>query len=140
MASSARTTRDWAQRQAGCHPFLAHKTHILRDAWWQIYCRLDLDQPPRFDFAELDRDPFYRWLEATWRWQQPVALLFLVISGWGWVVWGVAARVAVANHGHWLVGHLAHNRGPSTGRSTRTVCRRSTSHGPQSDDGRGMAQ
>jgi stearoyl-CoA desaturase (delta-9 desaturase) len=109
----AHDTRDWAQRQSDCHPFLAHKTHIARDAWWQIYCRLDLDHPPRFDFADLDRDPFYRWLEATWRWQQlPVALLFFAIGGWAWVVWGVAARVAVANHGHWLVGHLAHNRGP----------------------------
>jgi sn-1 stearoyl-lipid 9-desaturase len=28
------------------------------------------------------------------------------------VIWGVAARVAVANHGHWLVGHLAHTKGP----------------------------
>jgi fatty-acid desaturase len=109
----AHDTRDWAQRQAVCHPFLAHKTHIIRDAWWQIYCRLDLDHPPRFDFGMLDRDPFYRWLEKTWRWQQlPVALLFYAIGGWGWVIWGVAARVAVANHGHWLVGHLAHNRGP----------------------------
>lgn len=108
----AHDTRDWAQRQADCHPFLAHKTHILRDAWWQIYCRLDLDRPPQFDFTELDRDPFYRWLEATWRWQQlPVAVVLFAIGGWGWVVWGIAARVAVANHGHWLVGHLAHNRG-----------------------------
>ncbi len=109
----AHDTRDWAQRQAQCHPYLAHKTGFWRDAWWQIYCRLDLDHPPRFDFGRIDRDPFYRWLEATWRWQQlPVALLFYAIGGWAWVVWGVAARVAVANHGHWLVGHLAHNRGP----------------------------
>jgi fatty-acid desaturase len=109
----AHDTRDWAQRQAACHAFLAHKTNIIRDAWWQIYCRLDLARPPRFDFGRLDRDPFYRWLEATWRWQQlPVALLFYAIGGWGWVIWGVAARVAISNHGHWLVGHLAHNRGP----------------------------
>lgn len=109
----AHDTRDWAQRQTDCHPFLAHKTRIARDAWWQIYCRLDLDHPPRFDFGHLERDPFYRWLENTWRWQQlPVALLFFVLGGWPWVVWGVAARVAIANHGHWLVGHLAHNRGP----------------------------
>jgi len=109
----AHDTRDWAQRQPNCHPFLRHGTTMLRDAWWQIYCRLELERPPRFDFRELDRDPFYRRLEASWRWQQlPVALLFYAIGGWAWVVWGVAARIAVANHGHWLVGHLAHNRGP----------------------------
>lgn len=85
----AHDTRDWAQRQTDCHPFLAHKTRIARDAWWQIYCRLDLDHPPRFDFGHLDRDPFYRWLENTWRWQQlPVALLFFALGGWPWVVWG----------------------------------------------------
>lgn len=111
----AHDTRDWAQRQPLCHPFLAHRTGMLRDAWWQIYCRLELAQPPRFDFAAIDGDRFIGWLEKTWRWQQlPVALLLFAIGGWGWVVWGVAARVAVANHGHWLVGHLAHNRGPQS--------------------------
>lgn len=109
----AHDTRDWAQREADCHPFLAHQTNPLCDAWWQVYCRLDLARPPRFDFAELDADPFYSWLERTWRWQQlPIALLFYALGGWACVVWGVAARVAIANHGHWLVGHLAHNRGP----------------------------
>lgn len=109
----AHDTRDWAQRHDQCHPFLAHQTGFWRDAWWQIYCRLDLDRPPQFDFGRIDDDRFYPWLEASWRWQQlPVALAFYAIGGWAWVVWGVAARVAVANHGHWLVGHLAHNRGP----------------------------
>ena len=54
----AHDTRDWAQRQTNCHPFLRHGTGMARDAWWQIYCRLDFDRPPRFDFSELDRDPF----------------------------------------------------------------------------------
>ncbi len=109
----AHDSRDWAQRQADCHPYFSHRSHWLKDAWWQIYCRIDLADPPRFDFARLKRDPFFRWLEATWRWQQlPVAILLYAIGGWGWVVWGVAARVAVATHGHWLVGHFAHRMGP----------------------------
>src|SRR3546814_13115086 len=45
-------------------------------------------------------------------WSSDVCSSDLDVGGWGWVVWGVAARVAVTNHGHWLVGHLAHNRGP----------------------------
>ena len=32
-------------------------------------------------------------------------------GGWGFVVWGVAARVFASAHGHWLIGWLAHNRG-----------------------------
>jgi fatty-acid desaturase len=108
----AHDMRDWAQRQSACHPYFAHRTHPLRDAWWQIYCRIDLKKSPRFDLSPLSADPFIGWLERHWRWQQlPVALLFYAVGGWGWVVWGVAARVAVATHGHWLVGHLAHTRG-----------------------------
>ncbi len=111
----AHDMRDWAQRRPACHPYLAHRSAPLRDAWWQIYCRLDLARPPAFDFAALDADPFARRLEASWRWQQlPIALLLFALGGWGWVVWGVAARVAVATHGHWLVGYLAHNRGPQS--------------------------
>jgi fatty-acid desaturase len=111
----AHDRRDWAQRQADCHPYFAHRNHPVRDAWWQIYCKVELDKEPDFDFRWVAADPFYRWLEKTWRWQQlPVALAFYAIGGWAWVVWGVAARVAVANHGHWLVGHLAHTQGPQS--------------------------
>jgi fatty-acid desaturase len=109
----AHDSRDWAQRQRACHPYFSHQSHPLRDAWWQIYCRIELAEPPQFDFRRVGRDKFYLWLEKYWRWQQlPVAILFFAIGGWSWVVWGVCARVAVANHGHWLVGHLAHTRGP----------------------------
>jgi fatty-acid desaturase len=111
----AHDRRDWAQRQADCHPYFAHRAHPLRDAWWQIYCRLDLDREPRFSFHALGEDPFIRWLERNWRWQQlPVALILYMLGGWAWVVWGVCARVAVATHGHWLVGHLAHTQGPQS--------------------------
>ncbi len=111
----AHDSRDWAQRQADCHPYFAHRSNPLRDAYWQIYCRIILDHPPHFDFRRIGSDPFYRWLEKTWRWQQlPVAILFFIIGGWSWVVWGIAARVAICTHGHWLVGHLAHRRGPQS--------------------------
>lgn len=75
-------TRDWAQRQPECHPYLSHRTSMLRDAWWQIYCRLELRHPPRFDLGRVGADRFYQWLEANWRWQQlPVALIFYAIGG-----------------------------------------------------------
>jgi fatty-acid desaturase len=108
--------RDWAQRQAGCHSYLSHRSPMLIDAWRQMHCRLELERPPRFELtAGIGDDRFYRWLERTWMLQQaPIALALYALGGWGWVVWGVCARVAVSVAGHWFVGHLAHTRGPQT--------------------------
>jgi sn-1 stearoyl-lipid 9-desaturase len=107
--------RDWAQRQDHCHDYLAHRRPMLVDAWWQLHCRLDLDHAPKFDFGDVGRDQFYRFLERTWMMQQiPVALILFLIGGWGWVVWGVCVRIAVSVTGHWFIGHLAHRVGPQT--------------------------
>lgn len=106
--------RDWAQRQPDCHPLHAHRTTMLHDAWWQMHCRLELDHPPRFEPEPYLRDDrFLRVLEASWMAQQlPWALLFFVIGGWPWLIWGVPVRVAISVSGHWLVGHITHRRGP----------------------------
>ena len=40
-----------------------------------------------------------------------VALLFFAAGGWGFVFWGVCARVTAGVFGHWLVGYFAHNHG-----------------------------
>lgn len=107
--------RDWAQRQDACHDYLAHRQPMLLDAWWQLHCRLDLDHPPRFDVSVLEATPFIRWLERTWMLHQlPVAGVLFWLGGWPFVVWGVCVRVVLTVHGHWLVGHLAHNRGPQS--------------------------
>ncbi len=105
--------RDWAQRRADCHPYLSHGSPMLKDAWWQTHCRLELSHPPAFDLGRAGRDRFYRFLEATWMAQQlPIALALYIAGGWSFVVWGVCARVFACVHGHWLVGYLAHNHGP----------------------------
>ncbi len=105
--------RDWAQRQAACHDLHAHRAHPLRDAWWQMHCRLMLARPPRFVPEPALDDGFLRWLEATWMLQQALwAVLFLWMGGLPWLVWGVPVRIAVCLTGHWLVGHLTHRRGP----------------------------
>lgn len=107
--------RDWAQRQPHCHDYLAHRRPMLVDAWWQLHCRLQLDNPPTFDLRKIEAIGFYRLLERTWMLQQlPVVLALWMIGGWGFVVWGVFARVAATVHGHWFVGHLAHRRGPQS--------------------------
>ena len=107
--------RDWAQRQPDCHDYLAHRRSMAVDAIWQMHCRLELDHPPRFDLGGIGSDPFYRFLERTWMLQQaPVAAALWLVGGWGFVGWGVCARVSVSVIGHWFVGHLAHRRGPQT--------------------------
>jgi fatty-acid desaturase len=106
--------RDWAQRKPFCHSYLAHRSSILRDGYWQLHCELHLDHPPQLVIEQrVANDPFYRFLDRTWMAQQlPWALLFFAIGGLPWVVWGVCVRVAASVTGHWLVGYFAHNRGP----------------------------
>lgn len=108
--------RDWAQRQRACHGYFAHDAGFWRDAWHQLHCRLDLASPPEFRLEpRLANDRVYLWMERTWMAQQaPWALLFLVVGGVPWLVWGVCARVAVCVTGHWLVGHYAHRQGGQT--------------------------
>lgn len=111
----AHDLRDWAQRQPDCHAYLAHKNSMLRDYWWQLHCRIKLEQPPSYDLGAIGQDPVYRFLERHWMVQQlPLALLLYAGGGIGWVVWGVAVRVCVSVTGHWFIGHLAHNRGPQS--------------------------
>lgn len=111
----AHDIRDWAQRQSDCHDYLAHRRPMLIDAVWQMHGRLELEHPPAFDLGRIGRDPVHRFLERTWMLQQvPVATALWLMGGWGFVVWGVCARVSISVIGHWLVGHLAHRRGPQT--------------------------
>jgi stearoyl-CoA desaturase (delta-9 desaturase) len=106
--------RDWAQRKPHCHAYLAHRSSILRDGYWQLHCELRLAHPPELVMERRVRDDrFYQLIEHTWMVQQlPWAVLFFTIGGLPWLVWGIAARVAASVTGHWLVGYFAHNRGP----------------------------
>ncbi|WP_205895783.1 acyl-CoA desaturase [Pseudomonas leptonychotis] len=105
--------RDFAQRQKDCHDFFGHRRSPLLDAWWQLHCELRLSNPPTICVeARAGDDVFYRFLQRTWMVQQlPLALLFYALGGWGWVFWGVCARVTAGVFGHWLIGHFAHRHG-----------------------------
>lgn len=108
--------RDWAQRQTNCHDYLCHRRSFWHDAWWQLHCELHLTNGPTFQLEpRFASDRVYAWMERTWMWQQlPLALVLFALGGWGWVVWGVCARVAVCVTGHWLIGHYAHREGPQS--------------------------
>jgi fatty-acid desaturase len=106
--------RDWAQRQPTCHEFFAHTRSFPVDLWWQLTSRFAFANPPKLTieprFAD---DAFYQFLDKTWRWQQlPLAVLFYAIGGWGWVIWGICARVFISTAGHWTITYICHNPGP----------------------------
>ena len=105
--------RDFAQRLPRCHDYLRHGRSPWRDAWWQLNCNLILNRPPQVSIEpRIANDRFYRLLERTWMAQHlPWALLFFAWGGWGYVFWGVCARVTAGVFGHWLIGYLAHNHG-----------------------------
>ena len=105
--------RDWAQRQTDCHDYFGHQQPIFKDGYWQIHCDIQLVNPPHIIIEpEYSNDPIYQWMEKYWMWQQlPWAILFFIIGGFSWVVWGICARVAISVTGHWLIGYFAHNQG-----------------------------
>jgi stearoyl-CoA desaturase (delta-9 desaturase) len=109
----AHDLRDYAQRLPICHDYLRHGTSFWKDAWWQLQCDLRLVNPPVIAIEpRVAEDPFYRFLERTWMWQQvPPAIALYLLGGWGFVFYGVCARVTAGVLGHWLIGHFAHNDG-----------------------------
>ncbi|HET6161755.1 MAG TPA: acyl-CoA desaturase [Dongiaceae bacterium] len=109
----AHELRDYAQRLPTCHDYLRHGSAFWKDAWWQLNCELRLTNPPKIAIEpRIAEDRFYRFLEATWMWQQvPPALLLYAMGGWSFVVFGTCARVTAGVLGHWLIGYFAHNEG-----------------------------
>jgi fatty-acid desaturase len=109
----AHELRDYAQRLPTCHDYLRHGSSFWKDAWWQLHCELRLKNPPKISIEDrIAGDRFYRFLEATWMWQQlPPALLLYAMGDWSFVVFGSCARVTAGVLGHWLIGHFAHNDG-----------------------------
>lgn len=109
----AHDMRDWHQRQSICPPHPSHGAGFWRDAWWQMHCRFDLDNPPHFEIEpEIANDRVYRWIERHWMAQQlAVAVPLYLLGGIGFVLWGVCLRVAISLNGHWIIGHFAHKDG-----------------------------
>ena len=106
--------RDYAQRLSRCHDYFGHRQPLWIDAYWQLHCDLRLAHPPILTIeSRIAEDSVYRFLEKTWMWQQlPWALLLFWLGGWGFVFWGICARVSTCVFGHWLIGHFAHRNGP----------------------------
>jgi stearoyl-CoA desaturase (delta-9 desaturase) len=105
--------RDYAQRLPVCHDYLRHGRSFWKDGWWQLNCTLHLKRAPTLTLEpRIANDRFFTFLQRTWMAQQlPWAVLFYAWGGWGFVFWGVCARVTAGVAGHWLIGYFAHNHG-----------------------------
>jgi len=103
--------RDWAQRQPKAHDFFTHRRWVLPDLLWNLAYRFEFERAPTFHIEpNLAQDRFYRFMEATWRWQQiPLAVLLFYMGGWAWVIWGICLRVSVSTIGHWTITYYCHN-------------------------------
>ena len=101
--------RDWAQRKPECHAFFAHRYSVLRDGFQQMFCRIDLVNPPEF---KIEVSAFYRHMEKYWwLYQIPLGLILYYFGGWAWVSTGVFLKLFTVQCGHWLVAYYLHNYG-----------------------------
>jgi fatty-acid desaturase len=105
--------RDFQQNQPRCHDYFAHRQPWWRDYFWNLHCRFDAATALGPPVSEaLVRDPFLRFLERTWRWQQlPLALVLLALGGWPFLIWGGFVRVALGTGGYWFVNFVTHRGG-----------------------------
>lgn len=106
--------RDWAQRQNECHDFFSHRRNYLIDIWWQLTSKFNFAKPLKIIIEkEIAEDPWFVFMENTWRFHQfLLAIPLYLIGGWSWVVWGIFVRVSVSVVGHWTITYFCHNPGP----------------------------
>jgi stearoyl-CoA desaturase (delta-9 desaturase) len=103
--------RDWAQRQKTCHSFPAQRESKSIDFYWQVFCTWENPNAPKYLYPEhAKNDPIIIFMQRTAFLQQiPLAILLFLWGGWGFVAWGIGARVVISITGHWAVGWYAHN-------------------------------
>lgn len=90
-----------------------------RGFWWSHMQWVLCPRPEFFDYdtykryaPDLEREPFYRWLDRYFLLLQiPVAILLYALGGWSFVVYGVLLRAVLLWHSTWLINSAAHWRG-----------------------------
>ena len=81
------------------------------DGFQQLFCKLQLDDPPEFKI-EIADSLFYRHLERFgFIYHLPVTLFLYYLGGVGLVCTGIFLRMFMAPAGHWLVAYGLHNFG-----------------------------
>ncbi|MGB8697830.1 MAG: fatty acid desaturase [Thermosynechococcaceae cyanobacterium] len=87
-----------------------------RGFWWSHMLWLFHKRPEVFShdsyrhFApDLDRQPFYRWLDRYYLLLQiPLGLLLYLMGGWSFVIYGLVVRTVFLWHSTWLINSATH--------------------------------
>ena len=93
-----------------------------RGFWWSHMLWLFYPQSKFFDYNEckkfapdLDRDPFYRWINKYFLLLQiPVGVALYLAGGWSFVIYGVFVRAVLLWHSTWLINSASHITGYRT--------------------------
>lgn len=87
-----------------------------RGFWWSHMLWIFYPKPEFFDYEQyrrfakdLDRDPFYRWLNRYYLLLQfPIAIALYLAGGWSWVIYGVFVRAVLLWHSTWFINSVTH--------------------------------
>jgi len=94
-------------------PYSARRGFWWSHMLWIFYPKkefFDYDQYKRYA-PDLDRDPFYRWLNSYFFLLQiPLGILLYIVGGWSFVFYGLLVRIVVLWHCTWLINSAAHAR------------------------------
>ncbi len=90
-----------------------------RGFWWSHMLWLFYPRAEFFNYEiyrkfapDLDREPFYRWLNNYFLLLQiPVAILLYALGGWSFIIYGVFLRAVLLWHSTWLINSASHLRG-----------------------------
>ncbi len=80
---------------------------------WVLYPRnefYDYESYKRFA-PDLERDPYYRWLDRNehFLWLQlPLAVVLYALGGWSFVIYGIFVRTVTLWHSTWLINSASH--------------------------------
>ncbi len=93
-----------------------------RGFWWSHMLWLFYPHRQFFDYdsckkfaPDLDRDPFYRWLNKNFLLLQiPVGVALYLAGGWSFVIYGVFVRAVLLWHSTWLINSASHITGYRT--------------------------
>jgi sn-2 palmitoyl-lipid 9-desaturase len=87
-----------------------------RGFWWSHLLWMFYQREPFFNYEsykkyarDLDRHPYYRWLDRNFLLLQiPLGLLLYALGGWSFVIYGLFLRTVLLWHSTWLINSASH--------------------------------